>query len=136
MRILVAPDKFKGSLTAAEVAAAVADGLTAARPCATVVRVPGPTGAPLDSALAVRGRTAVVELAAASGLAALPDGVPAPLAATSLGTGQLVRAALDLGCTEVVLGVGGSACTDGGAGLLTGLGARLTDARGEALAPG
>jgi glycerate 2-kinase len=161
MRIVVAPDKFKGSLSAAEVAAAVAAGLLDAVPSATVVQVPvadggegtlaaalaagfdrvpvrvaGPTGAPLDSAVAVRGATAVVELAAASGLAVLPGGVPAPLTATSLGTGQLVRAALDLGCTEVVIGVGGSACTDGGAGLLAGLGARLTDVAGRALPPG
>ena len=161
MRILVAPDKFKGSLSAAEVAAAVAAGLAEAARSATVVQVPvadggegtlaaalaagsarvpvrvaGPTGAPLETALAVRGRTAVVEMAAASGLAVLPGGVPAPLTATSLGTGQLVRAALDLGCTEVVLGVGGSACTDGGAGLLAGLGARLTDAAGRELPPG
>jgi glycerate kinase len=100
------------------------------------VPVTGPTGAPLASALAVRGRTAVVEMAAASGLAVLPDGVPAPLTASSVGTGQLLRAALDRGCTEVVLGIGGSACTDGGAGLLTALGARLTDAAGDDLPPG
>jgi glycerate 2-kinase len=161
MRVVVAPDKFKGSASAAQVAAAVAAGLTRAAPGVTVAQVPvadggegtlaaaeaagfrrvpvavaGPTGTPVDSAVAVRGRTAVVEMAAASGLAVLPGGRPAPLTASSLGTGQLVRAALDLGCTEVVLGVGGSACTDGGAGLLVGLGARLTDARGGDLAPG
>ena len=161
MHVVVAPDKFKGSLSAAEVAARVAAGLAEAAPSATVVRVPvadggegtlaaalaagfdrvpvrvaGPTGAPLETALAVRGRTAVIEMATASGLAALPDGAPAPLTATSLGTGQLVRAALDRNCTEVVLGIGGSACTDGGAGLLTGLGARLADAAGRDLPPG
>jgi glycerate 2-kinase len=161
MHVVVAPDKFKGSLSAAEVAARVAAGLAEAAPSATVVQVPvadggegtlaaalaagfdrvpvrvaGPTGAPVETALAVRGRTAVVEMAAASGPAVLPDGAPAPLTATSLGTGQLVRAALDQDCTEVVLGIGGSACTDGGAGLLTGLGARLTDAAGRDLPPG
>ncbi|WP_164700120.1 glycerate kinase [Modestobacter sp. KNN46-3] len=161
MHVVIAPDKFKGSLSAASVAAAVAAGLVEAVPSATVVQVPvadggegtlaaalaagfsrvpvrvaGPTGAPLASALAIRGRTAVVEMAAASGLAVLPDGVPAPLTATSLGTGQLVRAALDHGCTEVVLGIGGSASTDGGAGLLVGLGAQLTDADGRDLPPG
>jgi glycerate kinase len=161
VRIVVAPDKFKGSLSAGQVAAAVTAGLTATVPGARVVQVPvadggegtleaaeaagfrrvpvhvaGPTGGPLDSAVAVRDRTAVVELAAASGLAVLPGGRPAALAATSLGTGQLVRAALDLGCTEVVLGIGGSACTDGGAGLLVALGARLLDARGGDLPPG
>lgn len=161
MRVVVAPDKFKGSLAAPEVAARVAAGLRAAAPGVDVreipvadggegtleaaeaagfrrvpVRVAGPTGDPLDSALAVRGRTAVVEMAAASGLAVLPGGRRAALTATSLGTGQLVRAALDLGCTEVVIGVGGSACTDGGAGLLVGLGARLLDADGGELPAG
>ncbi|RBY76866.1 glycerate kinase [Geodermatophilus sp. TF02-6] len=159
--MVVAPDKFKGSLSASEVAAHVAAGLTAAAPGLTVAAIPvadggegtleaaeaagfrrvpaevaGPTGEPLASALAVRGTTAVVEMAAASGLAALPAGRPAPLAATSLGTGQLIRTALDLGCTEVVVGVGGSACTDGGAGVLVGLGARLLDREGRELPPG
>jgi glycerate kinase len=161
VRVVVAPDKFKGSLSAPDVARAVGAGLARAVPGLTAVPVPvadggegtleaaeaagfrrvlvrvsGPTGAPLDSALAVRGRTAVVEMATASGLAVLPGGVPAALEATSLGTGELVRAALDRGCTEVVLAVGGSACTDGGAGLLVGLGARLLDAQGRDLLPG
>jgi glycerate kinase len=160
-RVLVAPDKFKGSLTAPEVAARVAAGLRVSVPGVDVreipvadggegtldaaeaagfqrvgVRVAGPTGEPLDSALGVRNGTAVVEMAAASGLAVLPGGRRVPLQATSLGTGQLVRAALDLGCTTVVLGVGGSACTDGGAGLLTALGARLLDADGAELPHG
>lgn len=160
-RVVVAPDKFKGSASAAQVAAWVASGIIGRASGVSVTQVPvadggegtleaaeaagfrrvpvrvsGPTGAPLVSALAVRDRTAVVEMAAASGLAVLPGGQPAALQATSLGTGQLVRAALDLGCTEVVLGIGGSACTDGGAGLLVGLGARLCDARGENLPPG
>jgi glycerate kinase len=157
VRVLVAPDKFKGTLTAPEVAARVAAGLRAAVPGVDVreipvadggegtldaaeaagfrrvpARVAGPTGEPLASALAVRDGTAVVEMAAASGLAVLSGGRRA-LEATSLGSGQLVRAALDLGCTTVVLGVGGSACTDGGAGLLVGLGARLLDADGGEL---
>ncbi|MCV2487742.1 glycerate kinase [Geodermatophilus sp. YIM 151500] len=161
MRVVVAPDKFKGSLGAADVAARVAAGLRSVAPGTDVrqipvadggegtlaaaeaagfrrvpVRVTGPTGRPLDSALAVRDRTAVVEMAAASGLAVLPGGRRAPLEASSLGTGELVRAALDRGCTEVVLGIGGSACTDGGAGLLVGLGARLLDADGVPLPPG
>jgi glycerate kinase len=160
-RVLVAPDKFKGSATAPEVAARVAAGLRAAAPGVDVreisvadggegtldaaeaagfrrvgVHVAGPTGEPLDAALAIREGTAVVEMAASSGLAVLPGRRRAPLEATSLGTGQLVRAALELGCTTVVLGVGGSACTDGGAGLLTGLGARLLDADGAELPQG
>lgn len=161
MRAVVAPDKFKGSLSASEVAAAVSVGLLDAVPGLDVVTVPvadggegtleaavaagfelvpvevaGPTGALLRSAIAVRGATAVVEMAAASGLAVLPEGTLAPLTATSLGTGQLVRAALERGCTEIVLGIGGSACTDGGAGLLVGLGARLLDEDGGDLSVG
>jgi glycerate 2-kinase len=157
----VAPDKFTGSLSAAQVAARVAAGVQRVRPGTRVVQVPvadggegtldaavaagfaripvtvaGPTGTPLASALAVRGRTAVVEMAAASGLAVLPCGRPAPLTATNRGAGELIRAALDRGCTEVVVGVGGSACTDGGAGLLAALGARLLNAAGTELVPG
>ena len=158
--ILVAPDKFKGSLTAAEVASAVATGLADVRPGVPVrtlpvadggdgtvdaavaagfrrVRVPvrGPTGQLVTASYAVRGDTAVVELAEASGLHRLP-GAPEPLTATSAGTGDLIAAAVRSGCRRVVLGVGGSACTDGGAGMLTALGARLLDFSGAELPPG
>src|SRR6478672_12823966 len=134
MKIFVAPDKFKGSLPATQVAAAIAAGLHAGRPGAEVVTIPvadggegtvdaavaagfervpavaaGPTGAPVETAWARRGDDAVVELAAVSGLDLLPDGVPAPLTATSRGTGELVAAALAAGCTRVVVGIGGSA---------------------------
>ncbi|SEF21742.1 glycerate kinase [Amycolatopsis pretoriensis] len=157
MKILVAPDKFKGSLTAAEVASAVASGLADVHPGVAVqqlpvadggdgtvdaavaagyerVRVParGPTGAPVTASYAVRGDTAVVELAEASGLHRLP-GAPAPLTATSAGTGDVIAAAVRAGCRRIVLGVGGSACTDGGAGMLTALGARLFDRAGRDL---
>ncbi|NBH08752.1 glycerate kinase, partial [Amycolatopsis sp. SID8362] len=80
----------------------------------------------------VRGDTAVVELAEASGLHRLPSS-PAPLTATSVGTGDVIAAAVAAGCRRIVLGVGGSACTDGGAGLLTALGARLLDSSGREL---
>jgi glycerate kinase len=158
--VLVAPDKFKGSLTAAEVASAVARGLADVHPSLAVqtlpvadggdgtveaavaagfrrVRVParGPTGWPLTACYAVRGDTAVVELAEASGLHRLP-GVPSPLGATSAGTGDVIAAALHAGCRRIVLGVGGSACTDGGAGMLAVLGARLLDGAGRELPPG
>lgn len=160
MKVLLGPDKFKGSLTAEEVASAVASGLADVRPALTVqslpvadggegtvdaavaagyqrVRVParGPTGAPLTASYAVRGDTAVVELAEASGLHRLP-GAPAPLTATSAGTGDVIAAAVRAGCRRIVLGVGGSAATDGGAGLLTALGARLLDDDGRELPPG
>jgi glycerate 2-kinase len=156
--VVVAPDKFKGSLGAAGVAAAVARGLRAAVPgldarehpvadggdgtveaalsagfARRELRCTGPTGEPVPAALAVRDKMAVVELAEASGLRRLPGGRPAPTTATSRGTGELVRAALDLGCTQVVLGLGGSACTDGGAGMVQALGARLLDAAGAEL---
>jgi glycerate kinase len=156
----VAPDKFKGSLDASGVAAAIATGLTEALPSVEVVSLPmadggegtveallasgftarsapvrGPDGRPTVATYAVRGRTAVVELAQASGLALQGDEVH-PLAASSYGTGELVRHAMDEGCTEVVLAVGGSACTDGGAGMLQGLGASVLDAKGGEVEPG
>lgn len=159
--VLIAPDKFKGSLSAPDVAAALARGLTAARPdvevrllpvadggegtlAAAVVagfeRVPvtatGPTGLPVDTAYARRGDLAVVEMADVSGLARLPGGRTDALRATSRGTGEVVAAAVAAGCTRIVLGVGGSACTDGGAGLVQALGARLLDADGRELPPG
>ncbi|MEK6439308.1 glycerate kinase [Pseudonocardia sp. T1-2H] len=156
--VLVAPDKFKGSLTAPEVAAHLAAGLREAGHRAVElpvadggegtldaalaagfrrrpVTVTGPTGKPVDAAIALRDGTAVVELAAASGLALLPDG-PEPMRASSRGTGELVAAALDAGARQIVLGVGGSAGTDGGAGLLSALGARITDASGHELPDG
>ncbi|GAB3145285.1 glycerate kinase [Amycolatopsis stemonae] len=160
MNVLVAPDKFKGSLTAAEVASAVASGLADVHPGLAVetlpvadggdgtvnaavaagfrrVRVParGPTGALVTASYAVRGDTAVVELAEASGLHRLP-GAPAPLTATSAGTGDVLSAAVLAGRRRFVLGVGGSACTDGGAGMLAALGARLLDSAGRDLPPG
>ena len=160
--VVVAPDKFKGSLTAAEVGAAgrgraarraarrstsgsipVADGGDGTLDAAVgagferlPVSVSGPVGRALAAAIAVRDDVAVVELALASGLVLLPvDGLE-PLAASSFGTGELILAALDKGCTTVVLGVGGSACTDGGAGLLQALGVRFLDADGVELARG
>jgi glycerate kinase len=160
VKVLVAPDKFKGSLTAAEVASAVAQGLADVHPGLEIqtlpvadggdgtvdaavaagfrrIRVParGPTGEPVTASYAVRGDTAVVELAEASGLHRLP-GAPSPLDATSAGTGDLIAAALQAGCRRIVLGVGGSACTDGGAGMLAALGARLLDDAGRDLPPG
>ncbi|WP_218133790.1 glycerate kinase [Lentzea fradiae] len=144
-KVVVAPDKFKGSLTAPRVAAAVARGLREAVPdldvrlhpvadggdgtvdaavAAGFVKagrwVTGPLGKPVPASFAVRGTTAVVEVASAAGLALLER--PAPLDATSHGVGELLKAALDSGCTTIVLGLGGSACTDGGAGMLEALG--------------
>jgi glycerate kinase len=155
MRVVVAPDKFKGSLTAAQVAARVAAGLARAAPGAEVVEVPvadggdgtleaaveagyrrvpvqaeGPTGEPVETAYAERDGVAVVELADVSGLGRLPGGRLAARAASSYGTGQVIRAALDAGCRRVVLGIGGSAGTDGGAGMVQALGGRLAGEHG------
>ncbi|MGJ5892281.1 glycerate kinase [Streptomyces niveiscabiei] len=160
-RVLVAADKFKGSLTAVEVAERVTAGLRKAVPGVTVealpvadggdgtvaaalaagfdrhdVRVAGPLGHEVTAAFALRGDTAVVEMAEASGLHRLPRGVFAPLTASTYGSGELLRAALDAGARTIVFGVGGSATTDGGAGMLSALGARFVDADGEPVAPG
>ncbi|WP_190159282.1 glycerate kinase [Streptomyces litmocidini] len=159
--VLVAADKFKGSLTAVQVAERVTAGLRRVVPELTVetlpvadggdgtvaaavaagferreVRVTGPLGEPVTAAFALRGTTAVVEMAEASGLQLLPPGVFAPLTATTYGSGELLRAALDAGATTLVFGVGGSATTDGGAGMLAALGARFLDAAGEPVGPG
>lgn len=161
MRVVIAPDKFKGSLTAPQVADALEAGLLSSLPGVDIVKAPmadggegtldaavgagftlhytevtGPTGQRLQAAVAIRGAEAVVEMAAASGLAVLPEGILAPRHATSRGTGELIRFCLDAGCRRIILGVGGSASTDGGAGLLAGLGARVLDAAGAELPDG
>jgi glycerate kinase len=158
--VLVASDKFKGSLTAAQVAAAVTagirrvsdvdvvtvpiadggDGTVDAAVSAGFARVPvtasGPTGAPVETSYARRGGTAVVEMADVSGLWRLPEGQREPMTATSRGLGEVLAAALDAGCTQIVMGIGGSASTDGGAGMVAALGARLLDAHGDDLPDG
>ncbi|MGZ0149518.1 glycerate kinase [Kribbella sp. WER1] len=146
LRMVVASDKFKGTLTSAEVAEAITTGVRRVCPDATVTSVPvadggdgtlsaavaagytlfpvtatGPTGEPVHTAYARRGETAVVELADVSGLVRLPDAVPAPLTATSYGTGEVIGAAVDAGCTRIILGIGGSASTDGGRGMIDAL---------------
>ncbi len=160
-RVLVAADKFKGSLTAVEVAERVTAGLRRVVPDLGVealpvadggdgtvaaavaagferreVRVAGPLGDEVTAAFALRGDTAVVEMAEASGLQRLPAGVLAPLTASTHGSGELLRAALDAGARTIVFGVGGSATTDGGAGMLAALGARFVRGDGEPVAPG
>src|SRR5436309_2206675 len=161
MRVGAAPDKFKGTLTADEVAARIAAGIAAARPDVTVVEVPvadggdgtvaaaiaagfervpvlaeGPLGDPVETAFALRDGVAVVEMADVSGLRLLLPDRLAARDASSYGTGQVVRAALDRGATTVTLGIGGSASTDGGAGLAQALGARLLDRAGAELPRG
>ena len=159
--MVVAPDKFKGCLPALEVALALAAGLRAVRPDAAVtllpvadggdgtvtaaraagyapvvVEVEGPTGQSVRAPYARRGDHAVVELAAACGLDLLPGGRFAPLTASTYGLGQVLRHALENGARHVVVGLGGSASTDGGAGMVQALGARLLDADGRELGRG
>lgn len=161
LRVLIAADKFKGSLTAVQVAERVTAGLRRVVPDLEVESLPvadggdgtvaaavaagferrevpvaGPLGQEITAVFAVRGDTAVVEMAEASGLQRLPAGVFAPLTASTYGSGELLRAALDAGARTIVFGVGGSATTDGGAGMLSALGARFLDADGEPVAPG
>jgi glycerate kinase len=155
MRIVVAPDSFKGSLSAVAVAEAMERGVRAVFPDASVVRVPiadggegtvealvaatggriesrrvtGPLGEPVEARWGVLGdgQTAVVEMAAASGLTLVPRERRDPRVTTTRGTGELVRAALDAGLRRVVVGLGGSATNDGGAGLARALGVRFLD---------
>ncbi|EPD67524.1 MULTISPECIES: glycerate kinase [Streptomyces] len=159
--MLIAADKFKGSLTAVQVAERVTAGLRRVVPTVQVealpvadggdgtvdaavaagferreVRVAGPLGDEVTAAFALRGGTAVVEMAESSGLQRLPAGVFAPLTASTYGSGELLSAALDAGARTIVFGVGGSATTDGGAGMLSALGARFLNADGEPVAPG
>jgi glycerate kinase len=100
------------------------------------VTATGPAGDPVRASYARRGEVAVVELAGVCGLARLPGGRPAPLTASSFGAGEVLRAALEAGARKIILGVGGSASTDGGAGLLQALGARVLDTNGEPVRPG
>ena len=161
--VLIAPDKFKDSLAAPDVAAHLARGLAAAVPGIRTDEIPiadggdgtvdaavaagyrrvgrrvsGPTGEPVTAAFATSspGDVAVVEAAQACGLSRLPGGRLRPLTATSYGVGELIAAALDAGAGHIVLGLGGSATTDGGAGLIAALGARLLDAAGQPVPPG
>ncbi|MFC7485914.1 glycerate kinase [Knoellia sp. CPCC 206453] len=163
-RVLLAPDKFKGTLTAAEVAEHVGRGLRAALGdvedgvdiarvavadggdgmvaaaleaghTEVTVTVSGPTGAPRQGRYAVSGTGAVIEMAGLCGLALLAGDL-APLTASSRGLGDALAHALDAGAERVVLGIGGSASTDGGAGMLAALGARTFDASGQELPDG
>ena len=142
MRVLAAIDKFRGTVTAAEAAAAVCRGVARAGGTATALpladggegtlavlgggnrrtTVMGPLGDPVDAAWRLDRRTAVIEMAQASGLALVggPDGND-PIAATTHGTGELIAAALDGGANRIVVGVGGSATTDGGLGAIRSL---------------
>lgn len=164
MRVVVAPDSFKGSLSAVEAAEALARGVRAAIPEAEVVEVPmadggegtvatlvagtggrletrtvtGPLGRPVEAPFGLLGdgETAVIEMAAASGLLLVPAAERNPLVTTTFGTGELIRAALDLGCRRLLVGIGGSATNDGGVGMLQALGGRVMTKGGRDVGPG
>jgi glycerate kinase len=160
IRTLIAPDKFKGSLTAGEVADALAAGLRSATGAGTVhceilpladggdgsvdaavasgftrrsYTVAGPTGQPVQASIAFDGVTAVVEVANTCGLGLLPGGQLEAMAASSRGFGEAVLFALSLNPATIVLALGGSASTDGGMGMLTALGFTFRDADGRQL---
>ena len=163
MRVVVAPDSFKGSVSALGVAEAMERGVRAVFPEAEVVKVPiadggegtvealvaatggrfeertvrGPLGEPVRARWGVLGSgQAVIEVAAASGLPLVPKDRRDPRVTTTYGTGELVRAALELGLRKLVVGIGGSATNDGGTGLARALGVRFLDAAGSDLPEG
>ncbi|MBP8045420.1 MAG: glycerate kinase [Neisseria sp.] len=164
MKIVIAPDSFKESLTALEVAEAIEAGLKKVLPDAEYVKVPMADGgegtvqslvdategrlisaevcAPLGNkvkaefGLSGDGRTAIIEMAAASGLHLVPPEARNPLRTTSYGTGELILAALAEGVEKIIVGIGGSATNDGGAGMLQALGALLLDANNQPIGAG
>nr|WP_288499414.1 glycerate kinase [uncultured Pseudomonas sp.] len=163
MKIVIAPDSFKESLSAPDVAQAIARGWLAVYPDAEIVLCPMADGGEgtVDAVLAAAGGerreqvvqgplatsvtahwgwlgdgTAVIEMAAASGLHHVPSGQRDPRVTSSYGTGELIIAALDAGAKRIILGLGGSATNDGGSGLLRALGVRFLDAGGNELRPG
>jgi glycerate 2-kinase len=160
-RVVLAPDKFKGSLTAAEVAEALSAGMLDVVPGLETIMLPvadggdgtvaaalsagfdkiivdavGPTGEQVRAPYALNGDLAVVELAAVVGLSMLPGGRLDPLGSSTYGLGLVIADAIRRGATRIVLGLGGSASTDGGAGMVQALGARLLDSEGRDLPPG
>lgn len=163
MKIVLAPDKFKGSLSAVQACDALEIGARRVLPNAQIVRVPladggegtldalvaatggtirvcrvqGPLGTPVEAQWGMLpDGTAVIEMAQATGLSLVPPDQRDALRASSYGTGQLIRAALKVGCRNFIIAIGGSASTDGGLGALSALGLFARDARGRALAPG
>lgn len=162
LKIVLASDSFKGSLTSLEVGEAAERGVHTVLPdaeCTIVpvadggegtvdaivsalhgefvhVRVKGPLGEPVEATYGVCGDTAVIEMASASGLPLVPADRRNPWITTSFGTGELIRHALERGCRNFLIGIGGSATNDGGVGMLTALGYRFLDKEGNEIGPG
>lgn len=163
MRVIIACDSFKGSLTSADVGNAVAAGIRAADVSAethvveiadggegtvhalvrglhgqyVLCEVSGPLGDKVTATYGISGdgRTAIMEMAQASGLTLLDDSRRNPLYTSTYGTGQMIKDALDKGCRTIVMGIGGSATNDGGTGMLSALGVRFYDDEGRLLKP-
>ena len=159
MKIVIAPDSFKGSLTSIEVSDALEKGVKDIYPKAQIEKIPmadggegtvqclvnatkgkiyqekvvGPLGEEVVASFGVLGNqdTAVIEMASASGLPLVPPDKKNPLITTTFGTGQLIKAALDYGCRKMIIGIGGSATNDGGAGMVQALGVSLLDTDGK-----
>ncbi|TGE32273.1 glycerate kinase [Desulfosporosinus sp. Sb-LF] len=164
MRIVIAPDSFKGCLNALNVAYAMRRGVQRVYPDSVIEMIPmadggegtvdallsavrgirievnstDPLGRPIRACYGLidNGATAIIEMAAASGLTLLSSWERNPLLTTTQGTGVLIRDALDRGVKKILLGIGGSATNDGGAGLAVVLGAKLFDAQGQKLSQG
>ena len=164
MKIVIAPDSFKESLTALEVADAIEQGFKKFYPHADYVRIPmadggegtvqslvdalkgkvveqsvtAPLGNKIQAFFGISGdnQTAVIEMAAASGLHLVSPAQRNPLKTTSFGTGELIKAALDLGVKKIILGIGGSATNDAGAGMLQALGVQLLNANNQQIGLG
>lgn len=164
MKIVIAPDSYKESLSALEVAAAIEAGFSEIFPDAEYVKIPvadggegtveamvaatqgsivrltvtGPLGAPVEAFYGLSGdeRSAFIEMAAASGLELVPAAQRDPLITNSYGTGELIKNALDRGVEHIIIGIGGSATNDGGSGMMQALGARLLDQQGNEIAFG
>ena len=164
MRIVIAPQSLKGSLTAAEAGRAIAKGAHAIYPTADIAIVPiadggegtvqalvdatggqvvqrvvtGPLGTPVDAFFGLMGDgvTAAIEMAACAGLPLVPPAQRNPRLTTTYGVGELIGVALEHGCRRIIIGIGGSATNDGGAGMAQALGARLTTLERQAIERG
>jgi glycerate kinase len=164
VKIIIAPDSFKGSLSAADAAKAIEKGIKSYLPDAETVKVPmadggegtldsliaatngkkidvtvtGPLGTPVEAKYGIiePNATCIIEMASASGLCLVTDDQRNPLLATTYGTGELIKHALDAGCRNFILAIGGSATNDGGAGMLQALGMQLMDASGQSVGTG
>lgn len=164
MKIVVAPDSFKGSLSALQAAEAIEQGMGKVFPDANIKKIPmadggegtaqslvdatggqllvervaDPLGNEIEAEYGILGdrTTAVIEMAAASGLTLVPIDRRDPFVTTTYGTGQLIKAALNRGCRKLIIGIGGSATNDGGAGMAEALGAKLLTSNGKSISPG